>query len=357
LKKIKFNRSVSSLRNLEDVKNPPKKINWDKIIYFIVLGLILLFFFRYAFSSIFYVEAPGQVYFNSVKVRLPKDVTIHEFQVLEGDTVEVGDSLFSYTPEQNGAGGFGSVSINGINSTSTSSSWKEKEVYQLYKNIELTKLKAIENNNLIDWNKEQVKSLEDQVILEITSKTVIERFKKDIKKLELDNKKYWTEVEVYKKLIAELYPESKNSGDNFGSINISGGGGNLSNGIKYYVSPIEGTITRIYKNNHEVAIKSEDILNLHKRERIYIKAFFDQEDFQYLEKGTEVTVKFPDGSKSTGTINRFYYATYRVPPEFQKKYEPVTRTIAVDIFPIKNSDQIKWKAFYKMGVTISTTKY
>jgi uncharacterized membrane protein YgcG len=357
LKKLNFNRSVSSLRNLEDVKKPRKKINWDKIIYFLVLGLIIFFFLKYAVANVFYVEAPGQVYFNSVKVRLPKDATIQNFKVLEGDTVAIGDTLFTYVSEQNGGSGFNGVSISGLGSSSSGSGWQEREIYQLQKNIELTRLKAIENINLINWNQQQIKDLEGQVILEVTSKTVIEKFRKDVNKLELDNKKYWTEIEVYKKLIKELGGQAKSS-SNTGNVSVSGGntGGSVS-GFNSYVSPMKGTVTRIYKNDYEVALKSEDILNLHKRERIYIKAFFDQEDFQYLKQDTEVTVKFPDGSESTGAINRFYFATYRVPPEFQKKYEPITRTIAVDIYPIKNSDQIKWKAFYKMGVTIKASKY
>jgi len=344
---------------LEDVKKPRKKINWDKIVYFIVLGLILAVLLKYAFSNVVYVEAPGQVYFNSVEVRLPKDATIQNFEVLEGDTVNIGDTLFSYVAEQVGGSGFDGVSISGLGTSSSSSGggWQEREIYQLQKNIELTKLKAIENSNLIEWNKQQIHDLENQVILEVTSKTVIEKFKKDLVKLELDNKKYWTEIEVYKKLISELRGKSSLSSKK-GRIKISGGnsGGSFS-GFNYYKSPVKGTVTRIYKNDYEVVLKAEYILNLHKRERIYIKAFFDQEDFKYLKKGTEVTVIFPDGSESTGAINRFYFATYRVPLEFQNKYEPITRSIAADIYPIMNSEQIKWKAFYKMGVRIKVSKY
>ena len=149
MKKLNFNRSVSSLRNLEDVKKPRKKINWDKIVYFIVLGLIIFFFLRYAFNKTLYVEAPGQVYFSSVKVRLPEDVTLNKFKVLEGDSVSIGDTLFSYIPADHDDEGFGNISISGIGlgarPKSSSSKWHEKEIYQLEKKIELTRLKIVEN--------------------------------------------------------------------------------------------------------------------------------------------------------------------------------------------------------------------
>lgn len=346
-------------------------MNWDKIIYFVVLGTIIFFILKYAISNILYVEAPGQVYFSSVKVRLPEDVTLNKFQVLEGDTVNIGDTLFSYTPANNdddGGGRGGNISISGLGSTSSSSkTWHLREVYQLQKKIELTNLKIIENNNLIKWNKVQLKELENQVILEVTSKTVVERFKNEINKLQQLNNKYYTEIGVFKRLIKQLETDGGETQQTTRKVNVttnnvgngggSGSGGNSSGDLVYYKSPIKATITRIYKNDHEVSLKPEEILNLHKRERIYIKAFFDQEDYLHLQKGTEVDIIFPDGSETTGVISRFYFATYRIPIEFQKKYEPITRTVAVDIYPALDNDNDKWQAFYKMGVTIKASKF
>jgi len=46
-----------------------------------------------------------------------------------------------------------------------------------------------------------------------------------------------------------------------------------------------------------------------------------------------------------------------MPEEFQKKYEPTTRTVAADLYPLNNEEAKKWKAYYKMSVKITKFKY
>jgi hypothetical protein len=123
--------------------------------------------------------------------------------------------------------------------------------------------------------------------------------------------------------------------------------------LKYFKTPMNGIITRIHKKEQEVNFKSEDIMSIHKQHPTTIKGFFYQEDLQHIRIGDTFTIEFPDGSKSTGYVKRFYIATYNMPDEFQKKYEPTTRTIAVDIYPFNEEDSKKWYAFHKMGVVIS----
>ncbi|MCB0686285.1 MAG: hypothetical protein KDC53_07165, partial [Saprospiraceae bacterium] len=123
--------------------------------------------------------------------------------------------------------------------------------------------------------------------------------------------------------------------------------------LEAYISPVKGTITQIYKEDYEVALESETVLSIHKPTNLYIKAFYDQKDLRYLKEGDVVDIRFPDGSTSMGVLQRFYFATYQLPDEFQKKYEPVTRSIVADILPINEVELEKWKAFYKLNVSIS----
>ena len=89
----------------------------------------------------------------------------------------------------------------------------------------------------------------------------------------------------------------------------------------------------------------------------YAAPFFEQEDIDFFKEGDLMAITFPDGSVSKGIIKRFYYATYPLPDEFQKRYEPTTRTIAADIYPVNDADYEHWRAFYKMSVTITKFKY
>ncbi|CAG5084170.1 hypothetical protein [Parvicella tangerina] len=361
MKNIYFNRKDSVLRNLEEKPKQKKKVNWDKIVYFLILGLIIFFIFRYAFTRVLYVSAPGHVLFKSLVVRVPEDITIDVFYKFEGDDVIKGDTLFSYYSYEDQKAAFEqslSGDLTGILDDKDNSTWKEKEVYQLNKNIQLNLIEIKEKQELINFYNTEIDKLVNEVILEISPKSKMDSYKKEVEKLELEILALQDENKVFQALIAELNSMSSAAiieKDATLTSNYS----TLGNGpvLRYYLAPTAGTITRLYKSDYEVALKSESILNMHEKKDIYIKAFFNQEDLAYFKEGDEVTIIFPDGEKSTGHIKRFYFATYRMPEEFQKKYESTTRAIAVDIFPIENESEIKWKAFYKMNVTVRVNKW
>ncbi len=356
MKNINFNRKNGILRNLDEKPKMKKKVNWDKIAYFIVLGLIIFFIFRYFFVKTVYVIAPGHVLFKSLSIRVPEDVTIQEFYKFEGDTIVKGDTLFSYISYKDEQDAFNQSLIGEINQTQPDN-WSSKEIYQLKKNIALNNIQIQEKQQLIDFYTKEIEILRNEVILEITPKSKIDLMAKEIEKLTLENQSLLKNNQTFQSLINQLNLLDKNqtaSANIIGGGSGNGGGGGL---LRYYIAPIKATITRLYKSNYEVALKSENILNMHEKEDIYIKAFFPQEDIAHFKEGDEVTVIFPDGETSIGHIKRFYFATYRMPEEFQKKYESTTRAIAVDIFPIENESQIKWKAFYKMNVTVRLSKW
>lgn len=356
MKNIYFNRKNGILRNLDEKPKQKKKVNWDKIVYFIVLGLILIFVFRYFFIKTVYVVAPGHVLFKSLSIRVPEDVTIQEFYKFEGDTIVKGDTLFSYVSYKDEQDAFNQSLIGEINHAEPDN-WTNKEIYHLKKNIALNNIQIQERQNLIDFYTKEIQVLRNEVILEITPKSKVDQMQKDIEKLTLENQSLIKNNQTFQSLINELellYLEHTSTANILGGgIGVSGGGAQ----IRYYISPIKATITRLYKSNYEVALKSENILNMHEKEDIYIKAFFSQEDIANFQEGDEVTVTFPDGETSIGHIKRLYFATYRMPEEFQKKYESTTRAIAADIFPIENESQIKWKAFYKMNVSVTLSKW
>ena len=68
---------------------------------------------------------------------------------------------------------------------------------------------------------------------------------------------------------------------------------------------------------------------------------------------TALDIEFADGTTSIGYVDRFYSATYILPEEFQKKFEPTTRTLAADILPLTPDDLERWKKYYKLSVTIT----
>jgi hypothetical protein len=107
------------------------------------------------------------------------------------------------------------------------------------------------------------------------------------------------------------------------------------------------------KQPFEVALKTETIMALHEPKNVHIRGYFNQKDLADLHEGDIVNIEFPDGAKSKGRIERFEFSTRILPEEFQKKFEPTTRTLAVDILPLDKNDLNLWRKYFKLSVKIS----
>ncbi len=359
MKSIDFKRKSSVIRVMNDeVKKV--KYNWDRVIYIVFLILVLIFLGYYLINKVFFIKADGQVLFENVSIRLTDDCRILDYHRAEGDTVKVGDSLFTYALDKDNIWGNASL-LGGFSETTFANEWDwiDKEKYALNKKTALNNIEKAEAQALIKSYQSEIQRLQNEVVLDVLPKNRLEsvqneilKHKTNIEKLDKENQQLASLIKQLNGMARNAKIKSKRSG------NISGGGGNdEENGRRVFYSPIDGSVTRIYTHQFEVALKSEQIMAIHKNTPMYVKAFFEQEDINYFKEGDVMTLEFPDGSKSEGVLKRFYYATYPLPDEFQKRYEPTTRTVAADIYPINESDYAHWKSFYKMSVTITKYKY
>jgi multidrug resistance efflux pump len=384
MKSVNFKRKEESyLRYFEEqnAKNSKRPFNWDRFVYLMLLAIFLFFTGKFIINSYFYIEGNGQVLFESVDIRHTDDIRILEFGVEEGDSVRVGDTLFTYFLDDDlfgggAGGGSNSVSIAG---GSSGNSWIEREIYSLKKNIDLNRVKVKDNTSLLEIYNSDLERVRNEVILDAVSHTNLENLEYQINKLEASINLLQEQNRIYRKQIGYLNdlmePENKDkieiSQNSSNSGGYGGGGGNepfQSNagkdmvmlagvedieGYKIFTSPIDGNITRIHKQAFEVALKTEVILSIHQPNNVHIKGFFNQEDLKYLAEGDLVDIEFADGTKSKGIVDRFYSATYILPDEFQKKFEPTTRTLAADILPIGENDLDIWKKYYKLSVKVT----
>lgn len=362
--------------NEQEIK---KYRNWDRLVYIALLIIFVLFVLIYVYNKAFIVHAYGHVIIESSRIRLTDDARLEEVRVQEGDSVLVGDTLFSYSLDLdhdiNGSGGSGaSVSLGGFTGKTNADNWWLKEVYNIKKSIAINNVKIGENTDLMKSFLGELKRMTNEVILDVMPKQRLDYLQTEIVKLKADNQKLQQENNELQNLMRTLKPfENSNqpaslknlkvnssSKGNFGRNNIATSllfSGELLSETHYFTAPMDGIVTRVYIHSTETALKTEDIMALHKDRPAYIKAYFEQEDLANFKIDDVFKVTFPDGSVSYGTLKRFYIATYVLPEEFQKKYEPTTRSVAADIYPLTEADLAQWKAFYKMGVDISKFKY
>ena len=206
---------------------------------------------------------------------------------------------------------------------------------------------------------DDLERVRNEVILDAVSHTSLENLEYRIEKLQAEIALREEESRIYRKQIGylsdlmrkELDQENIRILQETGHVMLTGA--EDASSFKIFTCPIDGTITKVLKQPYEVALKTENILSIHQPNDVHIKGFFEQEDLKYLNEGDIVDIEFPDGTRSVGLIDRFYSATYILPEEFQKKFEPTTRTLAADIIPLGENDLYIWKKYYKLSVKIS----
>lgn len=373
MKSVNFQRNKSLIRVVNE-QNTKKKThkNWDRILYMGLLGLFLAFMVYYFFAKYVYVHAYGHVIIENTHIRLTDDARVIEFYVHEGDSIQKKDTLFSYALDRdddiNGQSAQ-SLSIGSI-TANAKDDWWVKELFALKKKIALNNIDAAENASLINNYKSEIKRLSNEVILDVLPKNRLEFVQNEIFRLNTSNQKLQHENNELNALIKTLGPSTNKNKYSASNIRLKSGTRLASNDLeklafseellsepKYFKSPISGVSTRIFIHNYETVLKSEEIMSIHQAHPAFIKAYFEQEDLRYFHEGDIFNIDFPDGTTSKGVLKRFYIATYTLPEEFQKKYEPTTRSIAADIYPLDSTEIVKWKAFYKMSVDISKLKF
>ncbi|MBP8034279.1 MAG: hypothetical protein KAZ71_06750 [Bacteroidia bacterium] len=374
MKSINFQRNKSLIRvvNEQQKVKKTKQRNWDRILYVGLLGLFVLFMGYYFFSKYVYVHAYGHVIIENTHIRLTDDARIIEFYVHEGDSLQKNDTLFSYALDRdediNGQSSQ-ALSIGSITGASKDD-WWVKELFALKKKITLNNIDVSENGSLIANYKSEIKRLSNEVILDVLPKSRLEFVQNEIFRLNTENQKLQRENNELYGLIKTLGPTTNKNKYSASNIRLKTASGSQLSDLsklsfseellsepKYFKSPISGVSTRIFIHDYETVLKSEEIMSIHQAHPAFIKAYFDQEDLRYFNVGDVFNIDFPDGTSSKGILKRFYIATYTLPEEFQKKYEPTTRSIAADIYPLDSTEIVKWRAFYKMSVDISKLKF
>jgi hypothetical protein len=353
MKSADFNRSQSKIRVLQEVRPGKKKINWDRLIYLALLVLAAISIVFMVVKKNLYVKGEGQVLFKKLDIQFTKDIQILDLVRVEGDSVEIGDTLFLYYEEQIQNGHRPSV-YKEVVMKSDNLDWIVRERLTTLKRIELSQIQINDNKRLIDITEDEKKRIEHEIYLDIYPSTKLDQYVHRLMDFESGIVSAQEEIKYLKQYLDYLNAQEKIERYNLRRKREFDDSYTSSVPSLYaYVSPVKGTITQVYKENFEVAMESETIMSIHKPSNLYIKAYYDQKNIRHLKEGDIVDIEFPDGSSSFGVLARFYFATYQLPEEFQKKFEPTTRSIAADIIPIDEIELDKWKSFYKLTVKVS----
>lgn len=379
MKSINFKRRGTEIRTLpEESRTAGRK--WDRITYILILLLLLGLGIYYASTKVFYTRAQGQVLYENVDIRLLDDCRVTRYFVHEYDSVRVGDTLFEYINDNddtnNGNGGNGSnVSVSVNAGGGSDNSWIEREILNKKEKIATTESKRKENLSLIKSYEAELERIRASVVLGVLPQSRLDVRQNEIVQLKAQNSRLAEEITESRKLLGQLQSDLASKTANNGSVNSNikingvdtqgtqatdgddGGLAEVEKKKQYFISPIAGTINQIFTKEFETALRNDVVLSVHKKSPIFVRVYFDQEDLAQIAVGEEFEITFPDGTVSKGVLKSFYYSTIPLPEEFQKRYEPVSRAVVGDVYPVNIDEAKRWKDFYKMSVDVSKYKY
>ena len=351
MKSADFNRTENKIRVLQEVRPVKKKVNWDRLIYFFFILAALLTSLYYVARNNLYTRAEGQVLFRKLDVRFTQDVQVMNLKASQGQEVEIGDTLFMYYDEQ---------AINqprpllrkSVFVSNENLDWIVRERLTTQRRIEVSEIQAREAEKQRRTSEMEKNRLEKEIYLDIYPASKIDPYVHRMIGFQAEKEAAEEEVKFHNKYLTWLAAQEKLEREK-ARLEALQSESYIPLVLKAYLSPVSGTITQIHKENFEVALESEVILSVHKPSNLYIQAFYEQRDVDHIKHGDVVDVEFPDGTQSKGVVERFYVATYQLPAEFQKRYEPVTRSITAEITPIDTQEAMRWQAFYKLEAKIS----
>jgi len=362
MKPFQFKSKATVLRGVKE-ESAPKRTNWDRVIYLILFLLIFVSLLFYTLQKNVFINVDGQIFTERFTVNFPEDIIVQKYFYQEGDTIEIGDTLFYYKWNLNdygsNGGGGGGVSVamtsgNGSNNYD----WYLKERIQTQKEISI---KLIEINE-IDDNTARILSdierLTKEVYLDVYPKLELEASRLKLKSLKVDRNKLVEEIKYLRKYLSLLngyLVNAKPAGVVASSIGSGGDGDNYK--WSYYYSPVAGIISRISVPVLETSYKKDVVMYLSNTDKMFIYAFVEQKDIGYFEEGETLQLDFPDGTVSEGIIQAYNLNTEALPLEFIKAKDRDRRSVVAKIIPTSEEEQAHWKIYYQYEVRISKTKF
>ncbi len=327
-----FRKAPSSIRVLREQKRKTRPIT--KWVYFTIIYVLVGWLGYLGLYRLLIITRPGQVLLRTTNVQVLREGRVKSIEVEEGEEVLAGAPLFTLRyPEEA--------------QRYRENSWIVRERWQVDRDLSERKAEHVGYSDQLARLRTRIGENDEDILLELKKPELVENLQVEIVRMEDKIKAVEAEIDALDKQKSQLakLPERIP----FPSKLVE----------EVFKAPMAGTVTRIYKNVTEVVVPSETVMKIHLQEQIEIRGFFDQEDAKYLNVGDELAVILPGGQQTMGAIERFYFATFPLPQEFQPRFEPTRRSIVVDITLNWDKEQPfpYNEYFYKMGVTIKKWRW
>ncbi|MDR9364207.1 MAG: SPOR domain-containing protein [Balneolaceae bacterium] len=338
-------RSQSSQLRGRREKPKPKQINWDRIVYFVLLIVGLGILFYYIFMSTFYVSGEGLVVTENLKVLAPSDIEIREQLVSNESFVERGDPIFRYS-FLNWTG-----TVDEIEDIEEDIADASEEIQDLEDEITIKRQSLQEIQDRITYLEQQREDFLEKVRLnaatsyeltEVESSlfTARSNLRQEQSELNVLMNKRSRQIQARESLSAEI--QELQSGENL---------------IQTYYSPVTGIINNISVRSNQQAFRSDQIMSIKPRNAdVYIFSVFDREDAEFAQPGTVMNIEFDNGAESVGVIRSSYDARENLIEHFEQTGTLTTEYVVVELAPVDSVTRAQWVQLDRSGLSVFRRK-
>lgn len=327
-------------------KPKPKQINWDRIVYFVLLILILGFLSYYLFLNTFYVSGEGLVVSETVKVRAPSDIEVREQLISRNSVVEKGEPLFRYTPIN-----WTDRKMDEIDKLQENLSDKQEEIEDLQDDITLKRQSIEEIQDRIDYLEKERENFQEKVRLNAATSYELDEVENSLFSARSNLRQAQTELNVLRNNLNRHIQVRASFETDIQQIRSG------ESEVQTYYSPVSGRVLDIFTSENQQAFRSDQIVSIKPTQAdVYIFSVFDREDAEYIQPGTVMNIEFDNGEESEGVIRSSYDARENLIDHFEQTGSLTTEYFVVEVVPLNAETRTQWLELDRSGLDIYRKK-
>lgn len=339
-------RSQSTQLRGHREKSKPKQINWDRIVYFVLLILILGFLSYYLFMNTFYVSGEGLVVTETVKIRAPQDIEIREQLVSRNSYIEKGEPLFRYSLIN-----WAEQTFDQVEELQEEISDEQEDIEYLQDDITLKRQSILEIQDRIEYLERQREDFQEKVRLNVATSYELDEVENSLFSARSNLRQARAELNV---LVNNLSRHVQNRESLEQQIQDVQAG---ENSLQTYYSPVSGRVFDIFTSENQQAFRSDQIVSIKPTQAdVYIFSVFDREDAEYIRPGTVMNIEFDNGEESEGVIRSSYDARENLIDHFEQTGSLTTEYFVVEVIPADSTTRSKWLELDRSGLNIYRKK-
>lgn len=339
-------RSQSTQLRGHREKPKPKKVNWDRIVYFVLLVLILGMLSYYLFMNTFYVSGEGLVVTETVKVRAPEDIEIQEQLVSRNGFVEQGEPLFHYRLMD--WTGDASQEIENLQDNIVD---EQEEIDEIQDDITLQRQSIQEIEGRISYLEEQREDFLERIRLNAATSFEVQEVENSLFTARSNLREAQAELNVLINNLNRHIQSRENLQANVEEFQTG------ENRVQTFYSPVSGRIYNISVNDNQQAFRTDQIVAIKPDQAdVYIFSVFEREDAEYVQPGTVMNIEFDNGQESEGVIRSSYDARENLIDHFEQTGSLTTEYIVVEVVPLDSTARSQWLELDRSGLQIFRKK-